>query len=244
MTYFLADDTLSIFEPPQRNTGLNGGKFLERRRLKKPTSAPLPFAAYSRTISNLTQRPISAPSDTLYNSGSYSPTLRPSTTAGTLSPIRGRTSPSPVSPSRSPNLGRTASPSPPTSPGGTGTFPGIDGEYYAATDMFIGGVVECHKHKFVLQDASKYAFEFMEANPADFPYANLRYYPSPQCAMVTVHPDRARPKMIHYRDQYRQTGQFFPPFEKLRHKKDIFTHFIAYCPGPAGSVWSESQFGF
>merc|ERR1719482_2066723 len=28
--YFLSDDTLSIFEPPQRNSGFIGGKFLER----------------------------------------------------------------------------------------------------------------------------------------------------------------------------------------------------------------------
>merc|ERR1712226_67016 len=28
--YFLADDTMSIFEPPQRNSGFIGGKFLER----------------------------------------------------------------------------------------------------------------------------------------------------------------------------------------------------------------------
>lgn len=30
ISFFLVDDTLAIFEPPQRNTGVIGGKFLER----------------------------------------------------------------------------------------------------------------------------------------------------------------------------------------------------------------------
>jgi len=36
--YFLADDTVAVFEPPQKNSGVIGGKFLERGRLKKPNS--------------------------------------------------------------------------------------------------------------------------------------------------------------------------------------------------------------
>lgn len=38
LTYFMADDTLSIFEPAQRNTGIIGGKFLQRSRVKKNSS--------------------------------------------------------------------------------------------------------------------------------------------------------------------------------------------------------------
>ncbi|XP_052530162.1 EF-hand domain-containing family member C2 [Tympanuchus pallidicinctus] len=34
--YFLSDDTISVFEHTQRNTGILGGKFLERSRIKKP----------------------------------------------------------------------------------------------------------------------------------------------------------------------------------------------------------------
>lgn len=30
LSYFCGDDTLAIFEPPQRNSGITGGKFLER----------------------------------------------------------------------------------------------------------------------------------------------------------------------------------------------------------------------
>ncbi|XP_071799106.1 EF-hand domain-containing family member C2-like [Asterias amurensis] len=36
MSYFLSDDTISVFEPPVRNSGIIGGKFLERNRIKKP----------------------------------------------------------------------------------------------------------------------------------------------------------------------------------------------------------------
>eukprot|EP00743_Colponemidia_sp_Colp-15_P000675 GILK01000751.1.p1 GENE.GILK01000751.1~~GILK01000751.1.p1 ORF type:complete len:637 (+),score=106.16 GILK01000751.1:110-2020(+) len=36
VAYNLAEDTLSIFEPPQRNSGTVGGKFLERCRVKNP----------------------------------------------------------------------------------------------------------------------------------------------------------------------------------------------------------------
>jgi len=36
--YYLADDTCAVFEPPQKNSGIVGGKFLERCRVKKPMS--------------------------------------------------------------------------------------------------------------------------------------------------------------------------------------------------------------
>jgi len=39
LSYFLANDTLSIFEPPSRNSGVVGGKFLERMEILKPASA-------------------------------------------------------------------------------------------------------------------------------------------------------------------------------------------------------------
>jgi len=37
--FFLSDDTIAVFEPPQRNSGVIGGKFLERGRIKKPGQA-------------------------------------------------------------------------------------------------------------------------------------------------------------------------------------------------------------
>jgi len=36
VSFFLSDDTISVFEPPQRNSGVVGGKFLERGRIRKP----------------------------------------------------------------------------------------------------------------------------------------------------------------------------------------------------------------
>ena len=36
ITYYLVDDTILIFEPPQRNSGIVGGKFLERQKVKSP----------------------------------------------------------------------------------------------------------------------------------------------------------------------------------------------------------------
>eukprot|EP00998_Keelungia_sp_KM082_P005588 NODE_189_length_2374_cov_131.883400_g183_i0.p1 GENE.NODE_189_length_2374_cov_131.883400_g183_i0~~NODE_189_length_2374_cov_131.883400_g183_i0.p1 ORF type:complete len:769 (-),score=185.81 NODE_189_length_2374_cov_131.883400_g183_i0:68-2119(-) len=36
LCYYLADDTIGIFEQPTRNTGYVGGKFLQRQRVKKP----------------------------------------------------------------------------------------------------------------------------------------------------------------------------------------------------------------
>ncbi|XP_053560606.1 EF-hand domain-containing family member C2 [Bombina bombina] len=36
LSYNLSDDTIVVFEPPQRNSGILGGKFLERCRVKKP----------------------------------------------------------------------------------------------------------------------------------------------------------------------------------------------------------------
>ncbi|XP_029458980.1 EF-hand domain-containing family member C2 [Rhinatrema bivittatum] len=36
ISYFLSDDTIQVYEPPQRNSGVIGGKFLERIRIMKP----------------------------------------------------------------------------------------------------------------------------------------------------------------------------------------------------------------
>ncbi|KNC47049.1 uncharacterized protein AMSG_03474 [Thecamonas trahens ATCC 50062] len=36
VSYFLADDTMSVFEPPVRNSGILGGKFLDRTRCTYP----------------------------------------------------------------------------------------------------------------------------------------------------------------------------------------------------------------
>ncbi|XP_076963645.1 EF-hand domain-containing family member C2 [Callospermophilus lateralis] len=36
ISYFLSDDTLSVFEPIERNSGLTGGMFLKRIRVKRP----------------------------------------------------------------------------------------------------------------------------------------------------------------------------------------------------------------
>ncbi|XP_018102145.1 EF-hand domain-containing family member C2 isoform X2 [Xenopus laevis] len=36
VSFFLSDDTICVFEPQERNSGMIGGKFLERSRVKKP----------------------------------------------------------------------------------------------------------------------------------------------------------------------------------------------------------------
>jgi len=51
ISYFLSDDTILVFEPPVRNSGIIGGKFLERSRVKQPNQ-PL----YS-TLSNRQTKP-------------------------------------------------------------------------------------------------------------------------------------------------------------------------------------------
>lgn len=39
LSYFLSNDTISIFEKPTRNSGIIGGKFLEKTRVPKPGSS-------------------------------------------------------------------------------------------------------------------------------------------------------------------------------------------------------------
>lgn len=45
--------------------------------------------------------------------------------------------------------------------------------YYKASDFYVGGVIECYGHRFVLHDADEYAFNHMEAKPDEFPKSNL-----------------------------------------------------------------------
>ncbi|KAG5459909.1 MAG: hypothetical protein BJ554DRAFT_8112 [Olpidium bornovanus] len=46
LSYYLSDDTLSLYEPPARNSGFTGGKFLERSRCLKPGRTPQDPAYY------------------------------------------------------------------------------------------------------------------------------------------------------------------------------------------------------
>lgn len=41
LSYFMMDDTILVFEPPVRNSGIVGGKFLERQRVYKPNTEDL-----------------------------------------------------------------------------------------------------------------------------------------------------------------------------------------------------------
>lgn len=40
ISYFLSDDSLMIHEPTLKNSGINGGKFLERCKVKRPNQPP------------------------------------------------------------------------------------------------------------------------------------------------------------------------------------------------------------
>ncbi len=40
ISYFLADDSILVHEPPIKNSGVGGGKFLERMKIKKPNHPP------------------------------------------------------------------------------------------------------------------------------------------------------------------------------------------------------------
>ena len=39
LSYFASNDTISVFEPPVPNTGVIGGKYLERIPVNKPKSS-------------------------------------------------------------------------------------------------------------------------------------------------------------------------------------------------------------
>ena len=41
--YFLGDDSLSVFEPRRGNSGLPGGVFAERARMRRPGGGPLDY---------------------------------------------------------------------------------------------------------------------------------------------------------------------------------------------------------
>lgn len=48
ISFYLSDDTVSIYEPPQRNTGIVGGRFLERARYKLPVDGDRANARWVR----------------------------------------------------------------------------------------------------------------------------------------------------------------------------------------------------
>jgi DUF1126 PH-like domain len=52
VSYFMNDDTISVFEPPIRNSGIIGGKFLERGLKYKPgTEEPYTYKARGTALS-------------------------------------------------------------------------------------------------------------------------------------------------------------------------------------------------
>lgn len=43
VSYFLADDSLSVFEPPRRNSGIPGGRTADRGRVRRPDKGPVDY---------------------------------------------------------------------------------------------------------------------------------------------------------------------------------------------------------
>ncbi|KAL0480787.1 EF-hand domain-containing family member efhc2 [Acrasis kona] len=84
VTFYLADDTVSIFEPTQRNSGIIGGKFLQRQRVKNP-----------------------------------------------------------------------------------------DGDYYKASDLFVGAIIFINSHRFLLHETDEHTVKYMESRPQVFAKADL-----------------------------------------------------------------------
>ena len=51
VSYFMNDDTIAVFEPPVRNSGFIGGKFLERKlQLKPGTQEPYTYKVRSSVV--------------------------------------------------------------------------------------------------------------------------------------------------------------------------------------------------
>lgn len=85
ITFYLSDDTIQIYEPPQRNSGIVAGKFLQRTKMKNPET----------------------------------------------------------------------------------------GEYFRPSDLEVGRIVTINGLKFQLLQATEYAMAYMEADPDNFPQADL-----------------------------------------------------------------------
>jgi hypothetical protein len=87
ITFFLSDDTVQIYEPPERNSGIIAGKYLQRMKIKNPDT----------------------------------------------------------------------------------------NEYFKAADLEVGRVVTVNKQRFELLEATEYAMSYMEADPDEFPQADLAH---------------------------------------------------------------------
>ncbi|KAK8854293.1 EF-hand domain-containing protein 1 [Tritrichomonas musculus] len=85
ITFYLSDDTIQIYEPPQRNSGIVAGKFLQRTKMKNPET----------------------------------------------------------------------------------------GEYFRPSDLEVGRIVTINGLRFQLLQATEYAMSYMEADPDNFPQADL-----------------------------------------------------------------------
>ena len=46
ISVFLSDDTVAVFEPPQRNSGVIGGNYLSRGRVENPDKEPDPITSH------------------------------------------------------------------------------------------------------------------------------------------------------------------------------------------------------
>ena len=50
ISYRLSDDTIGVYEPPMRNSGIIGGKFLENSRVAKPGKLTLIKKKYNASL--------------------------------------------------------------------------------------------------------------------------------------------------------------------------------------------------
>ncbi len=183
--YYLADDTMSVYEPVQRNSGQPGGMFLERGRIPRPGSPTAQQEGHQQAQQQQrTARPASSHQSPYKQPAQQSP-ARPGSSRPT-------TAPQPVPPGATPPRMQypfhkavppsAMHPQPQPVPSGAMAVAALAARvattseahqlFYTDADLWVGARLHIYGRVFELKEADEFTLKLMERSPDRYPCAD------------------------------------------------------------------------
>jgi hypothetical protein len=177
--YYLADDTMSVYEPAQRNSGQPGGMFLERGRIPRPESPTQPGGQQQRPANT------ASPQQSPYKQQQQQCPARPASSRPTTAPQPvplGAPPPRMQYPFHKPIPPSAMHPQPPPVPSSPMAVAALGARaattseahqlFYTDADLWVGARLHIYGRVFELKAADEFTLKLMERSPDKYPCAD------------------------------------------------------------------------
>jgi hypothetical protein len=185
LTYYLEDGTLGIFEPVQRNSGMPGGAFLERGRVRRPEAPAAAAAAAAGQQQQQQQQP-----------GSPGAAARPGTASGAPPPrlqpaFNKHLQPAAARPRSAQAQQQQQQQAQPIAAAALAarlaTGEAARQLFYTDCDLHVGARLHIYGRTFQLTEADEGTLKLMEQRAAEYAHADAARVGGPAPAGAAVH---------------------------------------------------------